>query len=165
MVQLPEETIGELDSLLPSWWSRGNPVDLVAGVFGEDVMKSIEVMLRCAAIDGLMLLNLSPMLPRGIVLVSNESSDLREQLKAFGDSLAEVFEQLALLVAKYGKPIVIASEFGSGYIDAQVSRLAVQKGTPCYLLPDHAAAVLSRLAEYAEYRGNLSSHGSSVLEP
>ena len=165
VAQLPEETIGELDSFLPSWWSRGNPVDLVAGVFGEDVMKSIEVMLRCAAIDSLMLLNLSPMLPRGIVLVSNESSDLREQIKAFADSLAEFFVQLALLVAKYGKPIVIASEFGSEYIDAQVSRLAVQKGIPCYLLPDHAAAVLSKLAEYAEYRGNLSSHGSSVLEP
>jgi len=160
MTQLPEETIKELDGLLPAWWSRGNPVDLVAGLFGEDVMKSIEVMLRCATIDGLMLLNLSPMLPRGIVLVSSESSVLREQLKAFEDSLAEVLEQLAVLVAKYGKPIIIASEFGSGYIDAQVSKLAVQKGIPLYPLPDHAAAVLSRLAEYAEYRRNLSLHGS-----
>jgi len=164
VAQLPAETIKELDGLLPSWWSRGNPVDLVAGVFGEDVMKSVEVMLRCATVDGLILLNLSPMLPRGIVLVSSESPILREQLKAFGDSLAEVLEQLAVLVAKYGKPIIIASEFGSGYIDAQVSKLAVQKGIPCYLLPDHAAAVLSRLAEYAEYRRNLSLHGSLVLE-
>ncbi len=160
VAQLPEETIKELDSLLPSWWSRGNPVDLVAGVFGEAVMKSIEVMLRCATIDGLMLLNLSPLLPRGIALVSNESSDLREQLKAFADSLAEVFEQLAVLVAKYDKPIITASEFDGGYIDAQVSRLAVQKKIPYYLLPDHAATVLSRLAEYAKYRRNLSPHGS-----
>ncbi|GAI25286.1 unnamed protein product, partial [marine sediment metagenome] len=84
---------------------------------------------------------------------------------AFADTMAEVFEQLAILVAKYGKPIIIASEFGSGYIDAQVGKLAVQKGIPCYLLPDHAAAVLSKLAQYAEYRRNLSPHGSSVLGP
>jgi acetyltransferase len=163
--QLPEETIKELDSLLPSWWSRGNPVDLVAGVFGKDVIKSAEAMLHCAAIDSLMLLNLRPVLPKGAWLLSNENSVSREQLKAFADTVAEVFEQLVGLLAKYGKPIIIASEFGSGYIDAQISRLAVQKGIPYYPLPDHAATVLSRLAEYGEYRARLSPHSSSMLEP
>jgi acetyltransferase len=166
VAQLPEETIKELDSLLPSWWSRGNPVDLAAGVFGENVMKAIEVMLRCATIDGLMLLNLSPLLPSGLVLVSSEAPNLRESLEAFTNSLAEVLEQLTLLMAKYSKPIVIAaSEFDSGYMDAQLSRMAVQRGIPWYILPNHAAVVLSRLAQYAEYRGNLSPHGSSVFEP
>ena len=31
VVKLPKEVINELDSFLPAWWSRNNPVDLVAG--------------------------------------------------------------------------------------------------------------------------------------
>ena len=32
VITLPEEIIEELDGFLPAWWSRSNPVDLVAGL-------------------------------------------------------------------------------------------------------------------------------------
>lgn len=64
VVSFPRETIAELDSLLPAWWSRGNPVDMVAGSFGDTMLKCVETVLRCPVVDGVIMLGLTPALPR-----------------------------------------------------------------------------------------------------
>ena len=53
---LPEETLAELDAFLPGWWSRGNPVDLVAG---NDLMllpKAVETVIKSPAVDAVIVL-------------------------------------------------------------------------------------------------------------
>ena len=123
-------------------------------------MKTVEVLLRCTAVDSLMLLNLVPALPQSIVLVSDKSSLSGEEVRTFDDALGDVLARLAALVNKHHKPIILAWEFGFEPIDARLREVAYQKGIPCYPLPDHATAVLSSLARYAEYRANLNP-GSS----
>lgn len=153
VTQLSEETLTELDSFLPSWWSRSNPVDLVAGT-GEDVLtRSAEALLRCADIDGVIVLGLMPSLPRYIMSPSDKSLAIPEMLKVLGDALGEIFDQFMALAARYSKPVIVGSEFpfGDGTVDSRVGEAAGQKGTACYSLPSQAAIVLSSLAQYAEY--------------
>lgn len=165
VTQLPLETIKELNALLPPWWSHGNPVDLVAGVFQEDVMKSIEVLLRCTAVDSLMFLNLIVALPKKIVFAADKNSLPAEDVKTLDDALGEVLARLAALVEKHHKPIIAAWEFGFELLDARLRELSYQKGMPCYPMPEHAAAVISSLAQYAEYRANLNSDSAPSPEP
>ena len=47
VVALPETTIRELDKLLPAWWNRGNPVDLVAGSTPDNIFKALEMVMQC----------------------------------------------------------------------------------------------------------------------
>ena len=156
VVPLPRETMTELNALLPPWWSHGNPVDLVAGVFQEKVLKTVEVLLRCTSVDSLMLLNLVPALPQNIVLGADKSSLSGEDVRTLDDALSEVLARLAAMVKEHHKPIILAWEFGFELIDARLREISYQQGIPCYPLPDHATAVLSSLARYAEYRANLN---------
>ena len=57
IVQLPEETINELDKILPAWWNRGNPVDLVAGAAADNLFKAVELVMQCPSVDALMFLS------------------------------------------------------------------------------------------------------------
>jgi len=156
IIPLPPETMTELNALLPPWWSHGNPIDLVAGVFQEDVLKTVEILLHCTAVDSLMLLNLVPALPPAIVFGANKSSLSGEEVMTLDDALSEVLARLAAMVKEHHKPIMLAWEFGFELIDARLREVAYQKGIPCYPLPDHATAVISSLAKYAEYRANLN---------
>lgn len=48
---LPEDTIAELDTFLPEFWSRGNPVDLVGGLRRESHFRAIDVVSRSDTVD------------------------------------------------------------------------------------------------------------------
>jgi acyl-CoA synthetase (NDP forming) len=60
VVSLPEQTIMELDSFMPAWWNRGNPVDLVAGGAPDTSFKAVETVLRCPSVDGVMMMSIMP---------------------------------------------------------------------------------------------------------
>jgi len=169
VAHLPEETIEELNTILPPWWNHDNPVDLAAGAFGMDAVKAIEALLRCNSIDGMVLLNLMVALPINIGVLFRDDlasgSVPQEKLKAFEDGMGQLFNQLVALVAKHGKPIIIATELESENIDVKAKKMAGQKGLAYYTQPDRAALVFSRLAQYAEYLRNLSPCSPSAPEP
>jgi len=149
VVELPEETIKELDTFLPSWWSRGNPVDLVAGLRPGDVQNSFEVLLACPNIDGVILLGLTPALPRHTDWLSSGGLERSGKINNIVlDEIGDVFSRLMDMAHSYGKALVVASEMP---FETEMLQKIGERGGVCYTLPDQAAFVFASLARYAEY--------------
>jgi len=49
LAELPEDLLAELDTLFPPFWSRRNPLDLVAAGFGDEGLRCLELLAECAA--------------------------------------------------------------------------------------------------------------------
>jgi acetyltransferase len=153
VAELPEETLRELDTFLPSWWSRSNPVDLVAGLRPGDAENSLETMLRCPNVDGVILLGLSGPMPSQADFLSVDIQKRREMMDKVLDDIAGVFDRYNDMADSYGKPIIVAAEppFAGGYRESKMLRKIGERGGVCYSLPEHAALVFSSVAGYAEY--------------
>ena len=51
LATLPPELIEEMDSYLPTYWSRGNPVDLVGNLRRNNHFRAIDALARSEAVD------------------------------------------------------------------------------------------------------------------
>jgi acyl-CoA synthetase (NDP forming) len=58
LADLPAEVLAAVDELLPSYWSHGNPIDLVASVAGGVPERIIELVAGCEAVDAIVTLAL-----------------------------------------------------------------------------------------------------------
>ena len=154
VVSLPPETISELNSFMPAWWNRGNPVDLVAGVFGDAVIRCVEVILRCPVVDGVIFLGIMPALPMEQFALAATKQDDGERLReVLVSGVGGVFDKFHELSAKYKKPIVVASEpmaFADNLTRKIVKTLA-DRNSVCYDMPHKAATAFANLAKYSEY--------------
>ncbi len=52
--KLSDETIGELNAILPPFWSKGNPVDVLGDADSERYASAIKICLRDREVDGLL---------------------------------------------------------------------------------------------------------------
>jgi acetyltransferase len=57
MAKLADETIGRLDALLPSTWSRGNPVDIIGDASAERYGAALDVLLTDPQADAVLVLH------------------------------------------------------------------------------------------------------------
>jgi len=153
VVSLPTETISELDSFMPAWWNRGNPVDLVAGVFGDPVMRCIEVILRCPVVDGVIFLGLMPALPMEQFALAAQEGDRERLREVLVSGIAGIFDKFHDLSDKYKKPIIVASEpmaFAAN-LTRKIVRTLADMNSVCYDMPHKAATAFANLAKYSEY--------------
>jgi acyl-CoA synthetase (NDP forming) len=157
VVKLPDTVIRELDKILPAWWNRGNPVDLVAGARADSIFRAIELVMRCPNVDCMMFLSIMPALRvRGFDL----PSDPVERAKFSGELVGAVvgaMEEFNALADKYNKPLLIATEHMWATLDeeANIGYALGKHNAICYHMPHHAATVLKALADYGQY---LSRH-------
>ncbi len=153
---LSEETITQLDAFLPAWWSRSNPVDLVAGLKPDHLGRSLECLLRCPALDGVLLLGIMPALPFRPVPPSAGAQAVEKQAQVLLEAIGKVFDQFMGLAAHYQKPVIIASEspFSVENLENRMALMLGQRGYVCYSSPEDAAVVMAGLARYAEYLGS-----------
>ncbi len=154
VVSLPPETIEELDSFMPPWWNRGNPVDLVAGTSGEGFFRVLEVVLRCPAVDGVIMLGLMPILAPGQFRRPSEGDEKEQMREAMVSGAAELFDRLNELSDRYNKPVVVASEpFGFGAaLNRRITHAIADRNSVYYEMPHQAASVFAKLVQYGEYR-------------
>ncbi len=110
---LSPRMIRELDGVLPPWWNRMNPVDMVAGYRKGDLVTSIELFLNSKRFDGVLLLGLGWRAVRGGFLKSSAVST-EDGMDAAGqdwiDEEEKIFADLQELGRKYKKPILLASD-------------------------------------------------------
>ncbi len=153
VVSLPPETIKELDSFMPAWWNRGNPVDLVAGIFGDAVIKCVEVILRCPVVDGVIMLGLMPALPLEQFSPAAKEDERERLREALVSAIASIFDKLNELTDKYKKPTIVASEpmAFSASLAKKIIRALADRNSVCYDMPHQAAAAFANLARYSEY--------------
>jgi acyl-CoA synthetase (NDP forming) len=153
VVALPEETIKELDSFMPAWWSRNNPVDLVAGSSPDTSFRAVETVLRCRSVDGVIMMSIMPALRLERLRAAADEAERRR----WGDNLVKavvnVLERFSNLADAHQKPVVVASEqmFADAFQEAKIIQALGQRNLACYHMPHQAAAVLSGLASYGDY--------------
>jgi acyl-CoA synthetase (NDP forming) len=158
VVQFPPELIEELNSFMPPWWSHGNPVDLVAGIFGEKVLECVEIVLRSPAVDGVIFLGIMPALPMGEFRRITRLEDRDNMREVILSAIINVFDRLKEMTAKYDKPIVVGSEpiaFGAA-LSRKIIRSLADRNCISYDMPHKPAAAFASLANYAEYLNQTS---------
>jgi hypothetical protein len=126
LAQLPPDTIAAIDELLPPFWSRGNPVDLVATVSAGVPERTIELVAACDEVDSVVTLALfgSPSSGKsaqgrpaagGAQGVADDGSGAGgdpagdpagDPLAGFNARERALLEHLAVVVERTGKPIV-----------------------------------------------------------
>jgi acyl-CoA synthetase (NDP forming) len=151
---LPEETLVELDTFMPAWWSRSNPVDLVAGLRPDHLGKSLDCLLRCPGLDGVIVLGIMAALPMRPLPPSASPEAVEKQIRELIEGIKKVFADFMGLADQYDKPVIIASEFPVSTVDleSRVAQALGQDGYVCYFTPEDAATVMAGLAKYAAYR-------------
>jgi acetyltransferase len=154
VVKLNDEVLKELDSFLPGWWSRNNPVDLVAGTgVPDEILHVIEVLLKYDQTDGVISLGLPfPSVGRAPSPLTEEERQRRG--RHIIDHYRNVFIKVIELSKKYDKPVIVAAELmvPRRYVEEQdVLSAIAEVGGICYNQPDEAANVMHALATYGEF--------------
>ena len=57
LAELSQETLAELDRLLPATWSRGNPVDIIGDAPGSRYADALAALIRDREVDAILVLN------------------------------------------------------------------------------------------------------------
>jgi len=151
---LAPETITALDTILPPWWSRGNPVDTVAGLREGDLKKSLETLLSTDYIDSLVLCGFGYGTSRGSFFVNSPYADMYG-MKGLGEKfIAEdekTAEGIVEMIDAFQKPIIPVVD--QGIIDERGRFVEIlrNRGVLLFPSPRRAAASLAALTRYAEH--------------
>lgn len=121
---LSPETIDMLDSLLPPYWSRCNPINLLSGAGVENYVQAVSACLEDPSVNGL------------LITMAPEA----------GTSSAEVARRLVNVVRKAGIPI-LAAWYG-GQEMAEGIEVFNTAGIPTFNTPEQAVKAFSHLIDY-----------------
>ncbi len=159
VIRLPEKIREEIDKILPSRWSRNNPVDLAGAEGGRLMSQCIEALIRCPEIDGLIEIGIgfdvqsvkeiksSSFFPiSGEAELANLTKSLKRRNRRFAENLLR-------LIDESGKPLLSTSDTVAtpdGEKSEAIKALR-KKGVVVYPTPERAAKALGALARYSKY--------------
>ncbi|MEM2133733.1 MAG: acetate--CoA ligase family protein [Candidatus Freyarchaeota archaeon] len=162
---IQEKTIQELDKILPPYWSKGNPVDLVGTLDRSIQPKSLEVLVKDENIDaiiasgflvggsGVKFASPEPLKKgvtitgKGVMLDDKGMSMEVLAQKWIRSSDEQNINKINELVEKYQKPIIAVTLTS----DTKSIPKAWEKNTVVYPTLEAAAEVLARMYEYKQY--------------
>lgn len=161
IVALSEDTMKKLDTIMPSWWNRNNPVDMVAGTDVDLFKNALEILINAPEIDILVILGVgyvAQSIPRF------QNSKLAQSLGL--DKLAEIGLKIELrdvefikgLMDETQKPIAIASDttiLSRGSTPNPVIKKLESLGLYVFQSPTSMARALANLCKYSEYLRNI----------
>jgi acyl-CoA synthetase (NDP forming) len=156
---LEPDMIARIDRILPSYWSRSNPVDLVAEMNPQVAMTITEELLqwdRCDAVIHLGILGrmifvgplirsaltADPMINRTIL------DDVPRIMRQFED---EYIRFVLKLMEKYGKPVIGVSLMGDEQTRTVVEIEGSAYKSVSFLTPERSVKVLAKMAGYQRW--------------
>ena len=161
---LPPGVKEELGSILPSYWSKGNPVDMVGILDLDKHVRCLEVLAECPDYDAVVSLGtINAAGAFGLAGGETDGEPVGDMEKArrhyVQERSANFARRVVELMEEQGKPIVTV---GMPQRDADSNNLT---GYPwdrisIYTNPERAARVAAMLAERGEYLHSLSARGS-----
>jgi acyl-CoA synthetase (NDP forming) len=153
VVKLPQDVIKELDSFLPAWWSRNNPVDLVAGS-ADAIVRVVDILARSDATDSVLTLGV-PFPPLARMTMPTNEEEKKQVFQIVVEAYTKSFQEMKAISDKYGKPVIVAAELpahrAERSLDQDIMRSISKQNMVCYSLPDEAAKVLNSMARYGEF--------------
>ena len=154
--QLTPHTIEALDRLLPPYWSRGNPIDLVAIPNIHIYLDCTEILMKDPNIDGVIALGAfteratSFMRRPGFQEATGiDQATVQAWEEQEGQAKERVLYGILGLMRDLDKPIVtVMGREPTPRFDTLLRR----EGLSLYPTPERAVRVMARLMEYARYR-------------
>ncbi|MDY6794353.1 MAG: CoA-binding protein [Actinomycetota bacterium] len=154
VVPLPPDLKEAIGEILPSYWSKGNPVDMV-GIFDLDVhTRCLELMASCSGFDAVISLgtvNAATAFRFAEAEEMEEDQKLALAQQQYVKQKGSRFTQrLVELMQEYEKPIVAV---GMPQREAELNQIQeFPRDRLCvYTNPERAARVAAMLAERGEY--------------
>jgi len=149
VAKLAPETIAQFDRLLPPYWSRGNPVDLVAVLSSKMYVDCLKILLADPGVDGVLALGANVEAQADNVfqaLQRIEKVPRAEIERVKAQSLQEARDfvnAIVELIEQGGKPVLLVGRWvASKEWDTRLQMLGE---------PEEAAKVMAKMVEYAEY--------------
>jgi len=157
LVRLPEDIRARVDTMVPSRWSRQNPIDLAGGETRDTIPDVLDLVCAHPDVDAVLFL--------GLGIQSNQAHLFRTGPFFPGhglDRIADFHERQDRRYAgaareaseRHRKPVLVATELV--YADrayGNAGPFAVREGgRVCYPSAHRAVAALRAMVEYAEFR-------------
>ncbi|MDP2647216.1 MAG: acetate--CoA ligase family protein [Desulfobacterales bacterium] len=158
--ELSPEIIKRIDNLLPSFWSRSNPVDMVGDRTLSLPLAIMEELMRWDGCDGVINLGI---LGRRILLrrlaTSVKETDpgfpsevLEDMIQQLSDFEKEYIELIVKLMEKYNKPV-----FGASMMPDEKHQTVFGVGDSAYKglfypTPERAVKAFSKMYEYRRFQ-------------
>ena len=158
--ELSPELIARIDQILPPYWSRSNPIDLVGEFSPKIPMQVMEELVKwegCDAVIHLGIVGRLTFLKQMIRSIHEVDPGMdRKFLDAVPGALVEFENRYTIhtvhLMEKYGKPILgvnlLPEENARTILDVEGS---AYKGVS-FLTPERAVKALARMNAYREWR-------------
>ncbi len=161
LVEFPEDVLRRLDEVLPPYWSRGNPVDLVGTLDLSMHFRCLEIIARSDVVDAVITLgtmgatsSFQSFAVEG--QVADEAMENRIKPKVitsdFVNQLLKIDEayrnEVISLMAETNKPIIAVSFPTSGSLTPMLAR---QSEVVIYPSPERGAKTLAALYEYQRF--------------
>jgi acetyltransferase len=124
LAQLSDDTMQALNSFLPKYWSRGNPIDVLGDSDTERYTKSLNVCLKDPNIDAVLLIYT----PQGKV------------------NALELADEVISIARTADKPII--TTFMGGKAVAEARRLFAKNDVPTYDTPEEAVKTYLYMVKY-----------------
>ena len=155
---LTPDIIAQIDQVLPPYWSKENPIDLVGEMDVDIPVKVLEILAswdQCDAVIHLGVVGRLRLIDAMIKAARDSGQPVKQELydlgiKIFKDSEADVFKRSAELMMQYSKPIL-----GVFLDDVHSKTITEIPGSPysgiAFLTPERAVKVLSRMVSYNDW--------------
>jgi len=152
---LPDTLIREIDKILPEYWNRGNPIDLVATIMNDPLPACLKMLVDWKGVDAVIVLGAGLQSfsyqvaddlegPEELMKTVKFIRDLREENAVKPDPNLVL---IADLVRQTGKPIVSVS-MGSQFSHREFME---KYGILSFPTPERAVGALQKMAEYSRY--------------
>ncbi len=162
LIPIPEDLCDQIDRMVPSRWSRSNPIDLAGGETRDTIPEVLDLMARHPNVDAIIYLGI------GIQAAQGNAFESGPFHPDYGlDRIAEFHQRqdrryalaAAEASAQHRKPILIASDLLHTDRDyGNTGPLGVKEsGRIAYPSGHRAVRALARMVAYSRYRENRRS--------
>ncbi len=155
LVELPEDLVAAIDTMLPPRWSRGNPVDMAGGETRDTIPEVMRLIAEHDAIDAIVYLGLGIQSNQAAMMASGPfyPDHGLERIVAYHRRQDRRFaEAAAAISAETGKPILTATELAATDPSNAGPAAVRESGRLCYRSADRAVAALDAMWRHARHR-------------
>ena len=157
---LPDDVMRRIDAMVPSRWSRGNPVDLAGGETRDTIPEVLDLLCAHPDVDAVIHLGLGIQAASANALKTGEFYPEHglERIVAYHERQDRRYAVAAREASeRHGKPVLSATELvhtDRAYGNAG-PREVREGGRLCYPSAHRAVRALRALVDYAEYRARV----------
>lgn len=148
LAELSEETIARLDKVLPSLWSRGNPVDIIGDAGGKRYEETMKIMCDAPEVDGVLVMHCPTAVTSPV-----ECAEAVSRVFMRGDQEGS---------GKFCHKPVLTSWLGGPGV-AAARRVFEQDGIPTYDSPERGVTAFQYMVQYRQNQKLLRETAASTL--